>query len=344
MIDSVSIGSTSASFGFTANEPSDLSCSFNSSTAPCGARTTTGSAVYAVSPGTYTFIVEARTGNPIEPGGVFTAAASTEFTVTSANAAGVAGRSPGGVTPGAGSDPSGGTGTPSGSSAGGTNTSTWIAAGAGLIALLLASLIIRWSLRRHRRLVWQSSATSEKPPPHCSRPGRWCTVKVTLKPGRREISYLVFVAEGETIWNWRSEGRPAKRLNEAVRTSRRGASTQEIRLAVLPAAQELVAEIGRLGGEHNGCVSISAHLEGGKAESEFSLYHCVGRPPKARWERKTKWTIEVADERDEPVGELTFPIERRSTEMLVAQLTAFITQVDVAAKERAPETVAIPHG
>lgn len=94
----------------------------------------------------------------------------------------------------------------------------------------------------------------------------------------------------------------------------------------------------------SGDVALGGRLEGGKLESKFVLYRCAGNPPKAEWKKIDEWSVELADERVEHIGELQLPVRARVTiDLLVGQLAAFVGKVDVPEEETPPETLPLPH-
>jgi hypothetical protein len=113
----------------------------------------------------------------------------------------------------------------------------------------------------------------------------------------------------------------------------------------MPVAAALARTIEEwLPGAESGSIAMAAHLEGGQVECKFTLYRCVGTAPKTEWKPRDEWSIERADERDEPAAELTLPLQQDlSSELLLAQLAAFVTKVDVPDMEKPPETAPIPH-
>lgn len=329
-IDTVSIGSTDASFAYGANQAADFYCSLTGPAEPCGTSTTAGSTTYAVGPGAYTFGVEARWTVP----GKLTTAASTSATFAIAAPADTT-ASVTTTTVVVTTTVPATVGTATTVTVGGdASPAPWIAATAGFAAVAAAAagwLTMRW----RRRSGWQAKATTEEPPSQCVPPGRWCTTEVELKPGRRDIAYLSLPGQGPAAHDLtgRSEGGAAEALNDAVHAYRRGSAADEVRLVVMPAAAELLDELRvRAVDGTDGVVAIAAHLEGGKASCTFTVYRCVGTPPTTEWKKRDSWTVEVDDERDEPVAQLKLPLDERSLELLVAQLAGFVAKVDVPEK------------
>jgi hypothetical protein len=330
-IDTASIGSTNASFAYSANETVFFVCSLTVPLEPCGSGATAGSATYPLGPGTYTFAVEARYVNPTGLSAVTTTAtASTVFTIAPTDTT----ASTATVTTTVLSTTTAAGVTVTTTEGGGSSPVAWAIAGGGFLAVLAATaswLTVRW----RRRSGWQAKATTEEPPPHCVPPRRWCTTELTVKPGRRDIAYLSLAGQGPAARDLseRSESKAAEALNNAVDAYRRGGSADEVRLGVMPAGAELLDElrvqvVERTEGTE-GVVAISAHLDGGKASCKFTVYRCVGTPPTTEWKEHDSWEVEVDDERDEPVAQVKLPLDDRSLELLVAQLAGFVTKVDV---------------
>jgi hypothetical protein len=136
----------------------------------------------------------------------------------------------------------------------------------------------------------------------------------------------------------RTERAVAANFDEAVRKYRRRAAPEEVRLALMPVAAELLRAMEDwLPAKDEGTVRIEGHLEGGKLENKFTLYRCAGRPPKTTWKKRDEWSIEFADERDEHVAEVELPLRRElSGELLVVQLAAFVAKVDVPEADGRP--------
>jgi hypothetical protein len=330
-----SIGSTDASFAYSTPDTANFFCSFTVTDQACGTSTTSGSTTYAVSPGTYTFGVRAEAaGIDVRPS---TASAGTTFAIAAAPPPSVSVSTltvttfqPTTVTqPGATITKPGVTVpvTVTTDTGGGVSAPTAIAVVVGFVGVLAATatwLTVRW----RRRSGWQARATTAGPPTHCAEPAHWCTSEVKLKPGSRNIAYLQLAGQGLAAQRLggRSRGKAVDALNGAVRDYRGSGSADEIRLAVTPAAAELLGEIrAQVEEGANGVAAVAAHLDGGKASCKYTVYRCVGND----WKPRDSWEVEIDDERDEPVAQVALPLHDGSLELLVDEFAGFITKVDV---------------
>lgn len=209
-------------------------------------------------------------------------------------------------------------------------------------ALVLAA---RFRLRA-RRLEWQLEASEEEPHGPC-RAGWHIQKELTLKAARRSIAHLDIDARdnaGRAIGR-RVEGAPVDALNDSVRAYRREHRVSpELRIALLPVASTLVAELEEWLGPQaveRQDVLIRAHLEGGKAEWEFTPWRCV----RGEWKAGRSWTVEVEDERDVAAARVSHPYPPRvAAEVLLSQLSAFVAEVDVTEAQRPPESAPVLHG
>jgi hypothetical protein len=181
-----------------------------------------------------------------------------------------------------------------------------------LVRLALATGVIAATLspfrRRARRLDWELQATDEEPEGPCGS-GRHVHSELTLKPGRRTVAHLDLEARnhGEDVLRRRIEGRLADRLNAAVQTYRRNAqAAAEVKEALLPVSRELAGQIETWlvrEADDRRDVFVRAHLRDGKAVWTYTPWRCV----RGRWRRGRAWTVDVADERDEPAALVTHP-------------------------------------
>ena len=48
-------------------------------------------------------------------------------------------------------------------------------------------------------------------------------------------------------------------------------------------------------------LAVSAHLEGIEVTSTFTLYRCVGTPPRTSWKKIARWEVRKQQERDDLV-------------------------------------------
>jgi hypothetical protein len=175
-------------------------------------------------------------------------------------------------------------------------------------------------------------------------PGRFCHIELTLKPGRRALTAFELEARLDATTRTRTERETADDFNAVVDRYRRNATADELRLALLPIGARLVRAVESWLPSRAGEVAFGGRLEGGKLESKFTLYRCVGKPPETEWKKVDEWSIELADERVEHIGELELPLRAGlSVELLVGQLAAFVGKVDVPEEEAPPETLPVPH-
>jgi hypothetical protein len=142
----------------------------------------------------------------------------------------------------------------------------------------------------------------------------------------------------------RTEREAADDFNAAVDKYRGNASADELRLALLPVGAALVRTVESWLPPEAGEMAVGGRLEGGKLENKFTLYRCVGKPPETHWQKVDEWSIELADERVEHIGELELPLRANlSIDLLVGQLAAFVGKVDVPDEEAPPGTLPVPH-
>ena len=201
--------------------------------------------------------------------------------------------------------------------------------------MLIGSFV--FVLRSRSRMQWQLEASDEKPTGRCEGRPRRCRKETTLKPGPREIAYLEAHARderGEPV-DERIEGPVVERLHNAVHTYRHDRRhVDELRLALLSVAGELNDGVMHwvetsAGGES--AVRLEAHLEGGKAECVFTLWHCHNHA----WEEGRHRKVEVEDECDEPIADLRYP--GTTVDALLGFLTEFVGRVDVPEPQPAPD-------
>ncbi len=197
-----------------------------------------------------------------------------------------------------------------------------------------------------RRLDWQLQAREGKPHGPCQAPG-YCQKELTLKPARRTIAHLDIEARnevGDGCLHRRVEGAPVDELNAVVATYRRERrSSAELRAALAPVAAALADEIETWLAEEpepRRDVVVTARLRGGKAEWTYTPWRCV----RGEWRNGRSWAIEVDDERDQPVAVAghPYPVEV-AAQVLLSQLSSFVTEVDVVEPQPPPEHRAVLH-
>jgi hypothetical protein len=206
---------------------------------------------------------------------------------------------------------------------------TWTAGGLALVAVLAAGTVGSLLRRSRRRAAWQLTASSDELPARCAGSGTYCKLDQRPKPGRRTVSSITVGGRLEA-----SES-VVGGVNDAVAVYRRNGPGEDVRLALLPVADALHKQIAERF-DDGGTVSADAHLTGGKLESAFTLYRCLG----GVWVQQQRWTVEGDDERDVGIGELQLPA---SVERVTALLAAFVTGVDVPEREAAPERLPVTH-
>jgi hypothetical protein len=221
----------------------------------------------------------------------------------------------------------------------------------GLLARLLVGTAVACSIAlpfrsRARRLEWQREAREDAPQSSCA-DGRHIQKELVLKPSRRTVVYLELEARetSEAGLQRRLEGTPVDALNAAVGLHRREPrATAELRLALLPVARELAGQVETWLArevEARRDVYVRAHLAGGKAQWTYTPWRCV----RGSWRKGRCWRVTVGDERDAPVAVLSHPYPVAvSAEVVLAQLTHFVAEVDVTAPQQPPGTVPVPHG
>jgi hypothetical protein len=215
-----------------------------------------------------------------------------------------------------------------------------------LVGTALVGAIVPSFRFRARRLEWQREAREDAPHGPC-RDSRHIQKELVLKPARRTIAYLDLEAreQSEPALHRRIEGEPVDGLNAAVRVYRRhrGASA-ELRLALLPVSRELATQIETWLDrevEARRDVFVRARLSDGKAEWTFTPWRCV----RGRWRKGRAWRVQVEDERDQPAAVVTHPYPVAvSAEVVLAQLTQFVAEVDVTEPQRPPERASVLHG
>lgn len=124
-----------------------------------------------------------------------------------------------------------------------------------------------------------------------------------------------------------------KALNRTVRRYRKQRPTSELRRALQPIAERILAVVGGAGLEP-GPVTIRAHLDGGKVACSFEVYHCAADAQAPVWSREAEWQATIADEREERVARLTLPlVPTAAFAYLLEDLLTFVTKVDVPPPE-----------
>jgi hypothetical protein len=213
--------------------------------------------------------------------------------------------------------------------------STWLLA---VLAALSAAGILFESVRRigraRRRATWQLDARPEPPRRPCSERTRYCQkTRVTLKPGRRRIAYLVVEARDtdHAQLETRIAGRLVSELNRALRDHKRNQDRDGLRTTLVPVAGLLVRDIElwlRDDAVHHD-VAVEAHLIAAEAEYEFALYCCKGRDGRPEWEKEDEWTASVEDESEENAVRLdrADPLDAR-VESATDQLMDFLMELD----------------
>ncbi len=197
-----------------------------------------------------------------------------------------------------------------------------------------------------RRLDWQLQAREGKPHGPCQAPG-YCQKELTLKPARRTIAHLDIEAHNEIgggRLHRRVEGASVDELNDVVATYRRERrSSAELRAALAPVATTLADEVEswlREEPEARRDVVVTARLRGGKAQWTYTPWRCV----RGEWRKGRNWTVEVDDERDQPVAVAghPYPVEV-ATQVLLSQLSSFVAEVDVVEPQRPRQGTPILH-
>ena len=142
----------------------------------------------------------------------------------------------------------------------------------------------------------------------------------------------------------RIEGASVEDLNAAVARARRNRpSPVELKAALAPVAASLADEIEAwlaVEPEARRDVVVSARLSGGKAEWVYTPWHCV----RGEWRKRRSWAVEVDDERDQPVAVAghPYPVEV-AAQVLLAQLSSFVSKVDVVEPQPPPQGTPIFH-
>lgn len=198
-----------------------------------------------------------------------------------------------------------------------------------------------------RRLDWQLQAREGKPHGQCQAP-RYCQKELTLKPARRTIAHLdieVHDDVGGGRLHRRVAGASVDELNAAVaRYRRERPSSPELRAALAPVAAALADEIETWLGEEQEArrdVVITARLRGGKGQWAYTPWRCV----RGEWRKGRSWSVEVDDERDQPVAVAghPYPVDV-AAQVLLSQLTSFVAEVDVVEPLPPPEHRPVLHG
>lgn len=348
-ISGSSIGASTASFSYAANQTASFSCALDTLTnlQACGADNTTGSAVYSVSPGTHTFVVVAQMGTTpaISAIGRASASATQQFDVAPAATA---------TTTTTRFLPAPPTTVIHTTTINKTQTVThritstkisqshqqsWSGWAAGSGGALLAVLTLAFSasrLKRGRlRAGWQLDAKQADPPSHCIPPGHYTKTETTLKPARRRITSMNL--HGQNGGRATATRDTVDALNHAVAQQRQQQPQEEIRLTLLPIANTLLETAETSLPE--GAVTIDAHLGGGTIEARFTRYHCLN----GAWAETDTWTVEGEDQRDLAAAQLTLPRNPKSIEQLAAQLVSFLASIDIHQPEPTPEALPLTH-
>jgi hypothetical protein len=206
--------------------------------------------------------------------------------------------------------------------------------------------VIALSRARGRRLDWQLQAREGKPHGPCQTP-RYCEKELTLKPARRTIAHLDIEVHDEVgggRLHRRIEGAFVDELNAAAAEYRRKRqSSPELRAALAPVAAALADEIEAWLGEEPEArrdVAVTARLRGGKAQWAYTPWRCV----RGEWRKGRSWTVQVDDERDQPVAVAghPYPIDV-AAQVLLSQLGSFVAAVDVVEPQPPPQGTPILH-
>lgn len=168
-------------------------------------------------------------------------------------------------------------------------------------------LLIRSSMKAGERKQWEKQARPGQPPDDCQPSRHHCQVEneIDLKPMR--ITQLVFGADdagsGQERRRQTIKGRLAADLRSIILSHWSGEATDTL----APRIEALAQEFGQMlvhflqNDQAVYSLTISAHLEGIEMTSTFTLYRCVGAPPKTSWKKIAGWKVKKQQERDDLV-------------------------------------------
>ncbi|MBN1430018.1 MAG: hypothetical protein JXB07_16735 [Anaerolineae bacterium] len=208
----------------------------------------------------------------------------------------------------------------------------------GLAGFLILSgwLLIHSSMRAGRHKRWERQAKQGRPPDDCQPSHHYCEVENQVELKAMHITHLEFIATEAGSGRERRRQTIKVRLPSALRSlilaRRQGESTDRL----IPRIEALAQDLSQMlllfirDDRTSYNLAVNAHLEGIELTSNFTLYQCVGTPPKTSWKKLAGWKTRKRQERDDPVialsgvnGADTAPAVRLPTE-LFSQIRDYI--------------------
>ena len=184
-----------------------------------------------------------------------------------------------------------------------------------ILSIVVAGTVLGISISRtfkiRRRKKWHDKAKEEEPPKECQPCTYYCRkIELKLEIALRKITHLIISAydpsSGEKIEMRRAEGRIIENLNKAVIASRLKEENGKLKDQLELTAQSLLKQIIEWLPDKStpSDITITGHLEGGKATFQFILYHCRRIGTENVWKKVDKWKATIKDKRDIHIGDL----------------------------------------
>jgi hypothetical protein len=177
----------------------------------------------------------------------------------------------------------------------------------GVVILGSSGLLVRSSIKTSERKLWEKQAKQGKPSGDCQPSRRYCQVETDIELKLMRVTQLEFVATDPTSGQERRRqtftGHLPANLGSVVLAHRLGTSTGELSPRIEKLTQELSQSLAHSlqGDQASYNVTVSAHLEGIEVTSTFTLYQCVGTPPKTIWKKIAQWEASKQQERDDDI-------------------------------------------
>jgi hypothetical protein len=181
-----------------------------------------------------------------------------------------------------------------------------------------AAVILRITLKSHRRRQWESKARESDPPSECTTGRMYCQVETKIAFKLASVGAITFttVDPSTGLKHSRPASRPpVEELDRAIRFRLVGETADRVQARIDSISMQVFGEITRFMQEtpHNDSVEAIARLENLKSKTAFTLYRCTETPAGPRWRKMDLWEKEKSRGHSElllSMGELEFGLGR----------------------------------